>query len=89
MALMGLKRESRRMGHKTKSAGPWDEGAIDSKYKDGVGKCGHYDVELDRFGYCRDEECRRERLVKALHSGEAMRLPNGTLLWTPGHRIRK
>ena len=51
MALMGLKRESRRMGFKNKSAGPWDEGKPERKH--GVGKCGHYDTELDAHGYCR------------------------------------
>ena len=89
MALIGLRRESRRLGYKTKSAGPWGEGSTDSKYKDGVCKCGHYDVEMDSFGNCRDEDCRRERLTKALHSGEAVRAPNGTIIWTPGHKIRK
>ncbi|KKL71467.1 hypothetical protein LCGC14_2094650 [marine sediment metagenome] len=89
MALMGLRRESRRLGYKSKSAGPWDEGEPNSKYKSGTGACGHYDVELDAFGNCRDEECRRDRLTKALHSGEAVRAPNGTIIWTPGHKIRK
>ncbi len=89
MALTGLKYESRRLGYKSRSAGPWDEGSVDAKYKGGVGLCSHYDVELDAFGNCRDEDCRRERLTKALHSGEAVRAPNGTIIWTPGHKIRK
>ena len=44
------------------------------------GKCGHWG-ELDRFGYCSDEECRHNRLVAALHAGKAKRLPDGTLVW--------
>lgn len=88
MALIGLKRETRRMGYKTKSTGPWNEGESTPGYKDGVGKCGHYDVELDAMGNCRDEDCRRERLIKALRSGEAMRASNGTVIWTPGRKIR-
>lgn len=84
-----IKRASRRMGIKSTSAGPWGKGKFEKGYTDGVGLCGHYDVELDRFNNCRDEDCRRDRLIKALHTGEAMKLPNGTLLWTPGTIIRK
>ena len=82
-----IKRESRRIGFKQKSAGPWGEGKPEAP--DGVGKCGHYDVELDKNGYCRDEECRRDRVIRALHDGEAMMSPSGTLIWTPGTTIRK
>lgn len=81
-----IKRESCRLGIKSKSAGPWDEGKPERAH--GVGKCGHYDVELTADGYCRDENCRRERFIKALHDGEAMKLPNGTIIWTPGVKIR-
>jgi hypothetical protein len=44
------------------------------------GKCGHWG-EVDRFGYCLDEDCRHKRLVKALIAGEARKLPDGTLVW--------
>jgi hypothetical protein len=44
------------------------------------GKCGHWG-EVDRFGYCTDEDCRRDRLIKALHAGSAKKLPNGVLVW--------
>jgi hypothetical protein len=44
------------------------------------GKCGHWG-EVDRFGYCLDEDCRHNRLVAALHRGDAKMLPNGTLVW--------
>lgn len=84
-----IKRVSRFLGIKSKSAGPWGEGKPEGDYKDGVGLCGHYDVELDKFNNCRDEECRRERLINALHTGEAMRAPNGTIIWTHGTIIRK
>jgi len=86
MALMGLKRETKRMGFKQKSAGPWDEGKPEREH--GIGKCGHWDSELDAHGYCRDEDCRRERLIKALHNGEAMKAPTGVIIWTPGQKIR-
>ena len=86
MALMGLKREARRMGFKNKSAGPWDEGKAEKEH--GVGKCGHWDSQLDDMGYCRDEDCRRERLIKALHNGEAMMTSTGVLLWTPGQKLK-
>ena len=58
------------------SAGPWSHG----EGADGVGKCGHYDVELDRHGYCRDEECRKKRLADALASGKAVKHGN-TIIW--------
>ena len=44
------------------------------------GKCGHVDT-LDRFGYCVQDDCRAERLVKDLKAGRAKKLPNGTLVW--------
>jgi len=84
-----IKKESRRMGIKNSSAGPWGSGKPEEGYTDGVGHCGHYDVELDKFGNCRDEDCRRDRLRKALQTGEAIRTPDGTIIWTPGIRIRK
>jgi len=87
MSFRDIKRSSYKLGFKNKSAGPWGEGKPEKE--DGVGKCGHYDVELTADGYCRDEDCRRDRLIKALHSGEAMRLPNGTILWTPGIKCNK
>lgn len=84
-----IKKASRRIGINSTSAGPWGSGKPEEGYKDGVGLCGHYDVELDKFNYCRDEDCKRERLIKALHTGEAMKTPDGTILWTPGTIIRK
>jgi hypothetical protein len=93
MALEGLYKTTRRMGIKTKSAGPWDE--ISKKemgrFTDGVGGegCGHYDTELDPFGYCRDEDCRYNRIVAAIKSGEAMMNKEGVLIWTPGIKIRE
>jgi hypothetical protein len=91
MALEGLKKMTSRMLIKTKSAGPWDEITEKErgKYHDGVGLCGHYDVELDALGYCRDEECRRDRLHKALLTGEAMMTKEGIIVWTPGLKIRE
>lgn len=86
MAFGDIKKGSRKLGFKNKSAGPWGEGKPERE--DGVGKCGHYDVELTKDGYCRDEECRRNRLIRALHDGEAMRLEDGTILWTPGTKCR-
>ena len=44
------------------------------------GKCGHWG-EVDRFGYCLDEDCRHKRLVRALINGTAKKLPNGLLVW--------
>ena len=85
--MMGLKKSSRKLGFKSKSTGPWGDGDVKDS-ADGVGLCGHYDVELDSHGYCRDENCKHERLVKALYNGEAMMTKNGTLVWTPGSKIR-
>lgn len=82
-----IKRASRVLGIKNKSAGPWGIGKPEAI--DGVGHCGHYDVELDKFGYCRDEECKKERLSNALHSGEAIKTPDGSIIWTHGSKIRK
>ena len=87
MALSGIGKSTRGMGFKAKSAGPWGEGKPERP--DGVGKCGHYDVELADDGNCRDQDCKRDRLIAALHSGEAMKTPDGTIIWTPGHKIRK
>ncbi len=44
------------------------------------GKCGHWG-ELDRFGYCLDDGCRAERLIKDLQAGRARKLADGTLVW--------
>ena len=91
MALDGLKKACMKMQIKTKSAGPWDEISEKEKgrYHDGVGLCGHYDVELDEFGYCRDEDCKWERFMKALQTGEAMKTKEGLIVWTPGTKIRE
>ena len=82
-----IKKASRKLGIKSKSAGPWGEGKPEAD--DGVGKCGHYDVELTKEGFCRDDDCKYERLVQAFKDGEAMKLPNGNIVWTPGHKIRR
>jgi hypothetical protein len=92
--MIGLRKTISRMGIKPTSAGPWCDGNPKGMLNEeggvgGVGKCGHYDVELGSDGCCRDDECRRERLIKALEAGEAMMTPEGTILWTPGVKIRK
>jgi len=46
-----------------------------------IGKCGHWDNELDTLGYCRDIDCRRDRLVEALKTGKAFRAKDGTIYW--------
>lgn len=86
MALSGIKRISGKMGYKHSSTGPWSSGkpSVDG----GVGKCGHYDEELDMHGYCRDRDCKRERFIEALHNGEAIRMPDGTIIWTPGIKVK-
>jgi hypothetical protein len=91
MALQGIRKECFKMQIKTKSSGPWDEisDMYKGKYRDGVGLCGHYDTELDDFGYCRDEDCKRDRLIKALYDGEAMKTKDGDIIWTPGFKIRE
>lgn len=82
-----LRKITRKMGFKNQSIGPWE--IVNTGYTDGVGKCGHYDVELGVDGYCRDEECRRKRLKRALEIGEAVRLNDGTIIWTDGVKIGK
>lgn len=69
-----LKRSSRRMGHLQSRA--WETVGVEP-----AGKCGHWDTSYDKHGYCRDQECRRARLIKALHTGQAFRLKDGTLMW--------
>ena len=87
MSFYDIKKGSKKLGFKGASAGPWGEGKPERE--GGVcPACDQYDVELDAFGYCRDEECRRNRFIKALRDGEAMKLPNGDLLWTPGTKCR-
>ncbi|KKL04516.1 hypothetical protein LCGC14_2615260 [marine sediment metagenome] len=82
-----IKRASGRLGFSRSSVGPWNEGKPEAE--DGVcPKCKQYDVELDMNGYCRDENCRRERLVKALQEGEAMKTSEGVIVWTPGLKLR-
>jgi hypothetical protein len=46
-----------------------------------VGLCGHWDNELDHAGYCRDDDCKRDRLIQALKDGKAHKLPNGLIVW--------
>lgn len=86
MGLMGIKLSTKRLGFKGKSAGPWGEGKPERD--GGVGLCGHYDEELDNMGYCRDEDCKRDRLIEALYKGEAMKTSDGTIIWTPGQKLR-
>ena len=83
-----------KLSIKDHATGPWMDGvARRSLNADGtvgyVAKCGHWDWETDNFGFCRDEECRRERFIKALHTGEAMMLPNGFIVWCPGVVIKR
>ena len=76
----------RKMGFKSSSTGPWAE----KVYHDDGGicaNCGQYDIYLEGE-FCRDDDCKRDRLIKALHTGEAMMMKDGTLLWTPGTKIR-
>ncbi len=82
-----VKRNSKSLGFNRSSTGPWGEGKPEAE--GGVcPACKQYDVELDKFGYCRDEDCKRERLIEALHSGEAMKLGSGDIVWTPGQKLR-
>jgi len=43
-------------------------------------RCGHFDTP-DKFGYCRTDDCRRDRLILALLAGHAKKLPDGSLIW--------
>ena len=83
-----------KLGIKDHSAGPWMDGV--SKHAmnaDGtvgyVAKCGHWDWETDNFGFCRDEDCKRERFIEALYKGEAMMTKEGVIVWCPGICIAK
>ena len=87
-----LKKSLYKMGIKSQSAGPWVDLSEEQrgKFHDGVcPACGVYDTEMDPLGFCRDIECRRDRLTAALKSGEAMMNRDGTLVWAPGVKIRK
>lgn len=46
-----------------------------------TGRCGHWDAEYDARGYCRDATCKAARLTQALQSGDAWRMPDGTIMW--------
>ena len=92
--MQDLWKAQNKLNIKDHSAGPWMDGVRSSALnKDGtvgyVGKCGHWDWETDRFGFCRDEECRRERFIQALYKGEAMMLKDGSIVWCNGVVIRK
>lgn len=83
----------KRLQIKDHSTGPWADGVRKHVLnEDGtvgiICACGHWDLEIDRMGYCRDENCRYERLVKAFYSGEAAKLKDGTIVWTPGFKLR-
>jgi hypothetical protein len=54
---------------------------LDSQDKGGIGKCGHWDNELDFSGHCRDEDCRHSRVVNALLTGRACMGSDGVLRW--------
>lgn len=43
-------------------------------------KCGHFD-EPTLGGFCRSDDCRHDRFVKALLEGKAVKLKNGTIVW--------
>lgn len=76
----GVKKFTRKMGFGN-SQGQLFGGSVDrAKYRDGIGLCGHYDTELDAGGFCRDDDCRHERLVKALKEGRAMKVGD-TIVW--------
>jgi hypothetical protein len=80
MALEGLKKHTRKMG--VKGQGDLYGGSVNhAKWRDGVGRCGHYDTELDSGGFCRDQDCRRDRLIQALKDGRARKLEDGTIIW--------
>ena len=93
----GLKKFSKRLEIKDKTSGPFGGGT--DGYPRGVmnetggvgaiGFCGHYGEELDKLGNCRDSDCRYQRLIKAFYNGEAMKLKNGNIVWTPGFKIRR
>lgn len=78
-----LRKMSRMAGFKQQSAGPWELSQSDQiKYKDSeYPACHKYDTQPDKFGFCRNNECRGDRLIGALMRGEARRLSNGTLIW--------
>ena len=89
-----MRKFQKRMAIKDHATGPWSDGNKRSAMNEhgGVGfvcACGHYDMEMDKWGNCRDEDCRRFRFMVALHKGEAMMLKNGDIIWTPGVKIRK
>ena len=80
MALEGLKKHTRKMG--VKGQGDLYGGSVNhAKWRDGVGRCGHYDTELDSGGFCRDQDCRHDRLVQALKDGRARKVEDGTIVW--------
>jgi len=43
--------------------------------------CDEWDSELDKFGYCRRQGCRADRLVADLKRNKARMQPDGTLIW--------
>lgn len=57
--LYKLNQESRRLGFKTSSCGPWND-AGKSEYEGYCKHCGRYDVEL-KNDCCRDKACRQSR----------------------------
>jgi len=87
-----LKANSRRQGS-LKAC--WPDARDD--VSDKCPECGYYGP-LDAFGFCRTDECRRNRLVAALNKGEAMMVlspdpenpgrKQSVLVWTPGRNIR-
>lgn len=87
-----LKAHSRRQGT-LKACWPDSTDEVSDKCP----ACDYFEP-LDAFGFCRTDECRRNRLVKALEKGEAMMVlspdpenpgrKQSVLVWTPGQNIR-
>lgn len=77
----GTRRETRRMGLRGQGDLYSSPGGKVGVGED-VGKCGHWDAEYDAHGYCRDLDCKRERLLKALQCGDAFMTKDGILVWT-------
>jgi len=87
----GIKSITRKMGHGSAGGKVFGGGSTDKKYRDGIGKCGHYDTELDQMGWCRDEACRSVRLEQDLKNGHAQRTPgpDGTIVWIHSDAMAK
>jgi len=81
------RKSARRMGFKSSSTGPWND--VNDNYGDCSGvcpACGLWHTELGSDGYCREDQCKHDRLIAALKNGEARMTPTGVLIWTPGDK---